>query len=91
MGLQAAPVTPTTLQFSLSIPNAPSLIGGHVYLQAYAFSPGANALGIVISNGGPLGDHAPPGAWSLLLSVGARGTDAVACARTPEPLASSSP
>jgi hypothetical protein len=51
LGLPAMPQTQTTLQFSLPIPTSPSLIGGHAYLQAYSFAPGANALEIVISNG----------------------------------------
>lgn len=34
-----------------SIPNDPGFSGVHVYLQAAAFSPGANPLGVVNSNG----------------------------------------
>jgi len=51
LGLGTSPLTPSTLSFSLAIPNATSLVGLHVYLQAYAFAPGVNPLQIVISNG----------------------------------------
>jgi len=51
LGLGTSPLTPSTLSFSLSIPNVPGLIGLHLYLQAYAFAPGANPLQIIISNG----------------------------------------
>ena len=37
--------------FSLAIPNVPSLLGAHLYIQAYAFAPGVNPLQIIISNG----------------------------------------
>ena len=51
LGLGVSQVTPTTLSFSLAIPSAPSLIGLHVYMQAYSFAPGVNPLQIIISNG----------------------------------------
>jgi len=51
LGLGTAPLTPSTLSYSLAIPNAPSLIGLHLYLQAYAFAPGVNPLQFIISNG----------------------------------------
>lgn len=51
IGLGVAPLTATTLSFSLAIPSLPSLIGSHAYLQAYAFAPGQNALQIIASNG----------------------------------------
>ena len=51
LGLGTSPLTPSTLSFSLAIPNAPSLIGLHLYLQAYALAPGVNPLQIIISNG----------------------------------------
>jgi len=51
LGLGASPLTPSTLSFSLAIPNAPSLIGVRLYLQAYAFAPGVNPLQIIMSNG----------------------------------------
>ena len=51
LGLGTAPLTPSTSSFSLAIPSVPSLIGTHLYIQAYAFAPGVNPLQIVISNG----------------------------------------
>jgi hypothetical protein len=51
LGLGTAPLTPSTLAFSLAIPNQPTLLGFHLYMQAYAFAPGVNPLQIVISNG----------------------------------------
>ena len=51
LGLGTSPLTPSTLSFSLAIPSLPSLIGLHLYLQAYAFAPGVNPLQIIISNG----------------------------------------
>jgi hypothetical protein len=51
LGLGTSPLTPSTLSFSLTIPNVPSLLGSHVYAQAYGFAPGANPLQIIISNG----------------------------------------
>ncbi len=51
LGVSTSPLTPSTLSFSLAIPNVPSLLGSHVYLQAYAFAPGVNPLQIIISNG----------------------------------------
>jgi hypothetical protein len=50
LGLSTTPMSPTTRSFSLAIPNTQSLIGIHVYLQAYAFAPGANPLSVIISN-----------------------------------------
>ncbi|MGB3970091.1 MAG: hypothetical protein WBO45_25370 [Planctomycetota bacterium] len=51
LGLGTSPLTPSTLSFSLAIPNVVSLLGVHVYLQAYAFAPGVNPLQIIVSNG----------------------------------------
>jgi len=51
LGLGVSLLTPTTLSYSLAIPNVPSLIGMHLYLQAYAYAPGYNPAQIVISNG----------------------------------------
>jgi len=51
LGLGTSPLTPSTLAFSLAIPNVPSLLGSHVYMQAYALAPGVNPLQIIISNG----------------------------------------
>ena len=50
LGLATSPASPTTRSFSLAIPNTQTLIGLHVYLQAYAFAPGANPLNVIISN-----------------------------------------
>lgn len=50
LGLGTSPLTPSTLSFSLAIPNVTSVLGLHVFLQAYAFAPGVNPLQIVISN-----------------------------------------
>ena len=51
LGLGTSPLTPSTLSFSLAIPSVPSLVGMHLYLQAYAFAPGVSPLQIIISNG----------------------------------------
>jgi hypothetical protein len=51
LGFGTAPLTPSTLSFSLAIPSVPSLMGVHIYLQAYALAPGVNPLHIIISNG----------------------------------------
>jgi hypothetical protein len=37
--------------YSFAIPNNVAFVGFHVYLQAYAWAPGANPASIVISNG----------------------------------------
>jgi len=37
--------------FELPIPFAPSIIGTHLYAQAYSLSPGSNLLGVIASNG----------------------------------------
>lgn len=50
-GLPVTPLTATTLQFDLPIPFLGPLLGAHVYLQAYCFAPGENALQIIASNG----------------------------------------
>jgi hypothetical protein len=39
------------LQFEYAIPSQASLLGEHVYLQAYCFAPGANAAQVIASNG----------------------------------------
>lgn len=49
--LGVTPLTSTTLRFTLPLPNSQSLLGTRVFLQAYAFAPGANALEVVVSNG----------------------------------------
>jgi hypothetical protein len=51
LGLGTTPLTASTLSFTLAIPNQISLLGSHVYLQAYCFAPGANPLEIISSNG----------------------------------------
>ncbi|MGE3171795.1 MAG: hypothetical protein AB7O97_04165 [Planctomycetota bacterium] len=38
-------------QFSLGIPFDASLLGLHIYLQAWALAPGANAFGAIVSGG----------------------------------------
>jgi hypothetical protein len=40
-----------TLDFSYTIPSNVNLLGAQVYLQAYCYAPGANALEIIASNG----------------------------------------
>ena len=51
LGLGTSPLTASTHSFSLVIPSVPSVIGIHLYMQAYAFAPGVNPMQIVISNG----------------------------------------
>lgn len=50
-GESLAFLSPTTANYSLAIPNAPSLVGLHVYLQAFAVAPGMNPREIIASNG----------------------------------------
>jgi hypothetical protein len=50
LGLATSPASLTTRSFSLAIPNTQTLIGLHIYMQAYAFAPGANPLNVIISN-----------------------------------------
>ncbi len=50
LGLPTSPLTPGALGFALPIPNVPSLLGAHAYLQAYVFAPGANPLHVLASN-----------------------------------------
>jgi hypothetical protein len=50
----ALPTTATgsgTASFSLPLPNLPALLGLYVYLQAFAYAPGANPSQVVLSNG----------------------------------------
>jgi hypothetical protein len=51
LGLGTSPLPPSSLEFSLSIPNVPSVVGFRCYLQSYAFAPGQNPLSIIVSNG----------------------------------------
>jgi hypothetical protein len=50
-GLPVTAGAPGTLDFSYAIPGDANLLGAHVYLQAYCYAPGANALEIIASNG----------------------------------------
>ncbi|MGK0201925.1 MAG: hypothetical protein ACI89X_003766 [Planctomycetota bacterium] len=50
-GLGGTMVNPTTMEFSLALPNVPAIIGTHAYLQAYSVAPGMNALQLIASNG----------------------------------------
>ena len=40
-----------TATFSLPLPNTAGLIGLHLYLQGWAYAPGANAGDMIVSNG----------------------------------------
>jgi hypothetical protein len=51
LGLVASPLSATSMSFSYAVPAVPSLIGGHVYLQAYAVAPGENPAWLIASNG----------------------------------------
>ena len=51
LGLGVTPLTATSLAFTFSVPPTLSLVGIHVYIQAYAFAPGVNPLQVVSSNG----------------------------------------
>ena len=50
-GLPVTPLTASSMQFDLAIPFQISLLGAHVYLQAYCVAPSANPLQIIASNG----------------------------------------
>ncbi len=45
------PVTGTTAAWRIDMPSTNNLLGARFYNQAFVFSPGANALGILASNG----------------------------------------
>lgn len=51
LGFGTTPASGNDLAFSLAIPNVGGALGIHLYLQAYCLAPGANALGILASNG----------------------------------------
>jgi len=51
LGLPTTALAGTTRAFALALPNAPTLLGVVVYLQAYAFAPAANPAQLVLSNG----------------------------------------
>ncbi|MCB9876935.1 MAG: hypothetical protein H6835_04950 [Planctomycetes bacterium] len=50
LGLGVSVLTPTSLSFGFVIPNAPQLVGVDVFVQAYAFAPGANPAQLIVSN-----------------------------------------
>jgi hypothetical protein len=50
-GLGASPLPPSSLEFSLLIPNVSVALGFRCYLQSCAFAPGQNPLSIIVSNG----------------------------------------
>jgi hypothetical protein len=39
------------VNWSLPLPNDPSLVSAHLYTQAFSLAPGANALEVIASNG----------------------------------------
>lgn len=45
------PTGPTTALYSFAIPNSLAIVGMHVFLQAWAFAPGANPGQLIASNG----------------------------------------
>lgn len=49
--VQFAAVASGAATWSLMIPGVPALAGTHLFQQVFAFEPGANAAGIVVSNG----------------------------------------
>jgi hypothetical protein len=51
VGQSTAPFTPGTALFGFAIPNNAALVGFHVYLQAWAWAPAANAANVIVSNG----------------------------------------
>lgn len=51
VGEPSTPTGATTANYSLAIPNNVALIGFHVYLQGWAWAPGANAANVIVSNG----------------------------------------
>jgi hypothetical protein len=51
LGGPVSPTSPATAAFALALPTDASLLDLHIYLQAYFFAPGANALQVVVSNG----------------------------------------
>lgn len=50
-GWPLTPTSPTTLTFSAFLAPTPTLVGMHLYLQAYVYAPGVNAAELVTSNG----------------------------------------
>ncbi|MFK7743098.1 MAG: hypothetical protein AB8H80_22480 [Planctomycetota bacterium] len=51
IGLPVTPLTASTMQYSLAVPNVASLVDAKVYVQAFAVAPGVNAAGLIVSNG----------------------------------------
>jgi hypothetical protein len=51
VGLPVGVVTPSSLSFTVALPNVQGLVGRHLYGQAFAFAPAQNPLGVVASNG----------------------------------------
>lgn len=50
MGLAVSLLGGGSAEFSLAIPNQSSLLGGRLFLQAYAYAPGQNPLEVISSN-----------------------------------------
>lgn len=50
-GMPLSATSPGTMRFEQAIPNQINLLDRHLYVQAYAYAPGANALEIITSNG----------------------------------------
>lgn len=51
VGESTTPTSATTADYAFTVPGNPLLAGFHVFLQAWAWAPGANAANIVASNG----------------------------------------
>lgn len=49
--LTTAPTGAGNADFALPIPDAPSLLGTELFMQAWCLAPGANPAGLVVSNG----------------------------------------
>ncbi|MFT7537072.1 MAG: hypothetical protein ACI85K_003028 [Hyphomicrobiaceae bacterium] len=50
-GFASGPLSASSMRFHCQIPQNCSLVGVDMFLQAYCYAPGANALGLVTSNG----------------------------------------
>lgn len=50
-GFATTPGAQLKASFSMALPNDPQLSGQHAYFQAFSVAPGANAVGVVASNG----------------------------------------
>lgn len=51
VGLPVGVQMPSSLSFTVALPNVQGLVGRHLYGQAFAFAPMQNPLGVVASNG----------------------------------------